>query len=217
MMNNSFGARLRAAREAAGLSLNAAIAQLTADGVKIAKSSLSAYENGVRRPMPDTIRALARLYRADERDLLAAASGFDSLPFTQPYAAPVYERVTIRDKKCYYENHIGDRIVDMQFLGDTPKSNLLWVIANDDSMAAAGIPRGAFALIDRTPADVRDDALVLAAVDDKPAFLCRLKRMEKEIALTRANPAIEPLYFLKKDQRRVNIIGRVKLVQVDFF
>ena len=40
MMNKSFGARLRAAREAAGLSLNAAIAQLTAAGVKIAKSSL---------------------------------------------------------------------------------------------------------------------------------------------------------------------------------
>lgn len=193
--------------------MDAAIEACKAAGIKLSKSSLSAYERGFRRPMPDTIRALAQLFKTDERTLFAAAAGFESLPFAQPYAAPLYRRVRVKDKKLIFEELIGDRIVDMQFLGDAPKENLFWVIANDDSMAAAGIPHGAYALIDRTT-DAAPQDIVLAAVDDKPAILCRVKRVGgRAIALLFANQAVEPEFI---EPRRVNIIGRVRLVQIDF-
>lgn len=216
MTTNAFGARLRQARDRLHLSMDTVIGDLNDAGVKVSKASLSAYERGTRRPMPDMIRILAKYYETDERELFAAASGFDALPIAQPYAAPVYPAVRMADKKIQYDKSTGDRIVDMQFLGDSPKENLFWVIADDDSMAAAGIPHGAYALIDRTDnaAQQSQDAIMLAAVDDKPATLCRVKRVgRKAIALLFANQAVEPLFV---EPRRVNILGRVRLVQIDF-
>ena len=216
MMESALGVRLKQARKRLRISMDTVVADLNDAGVKVSKASLSAYERGSRRPMPDMIHTLAKYYETDERALFAAASGFDSLPMAQPYAAPVYASVRLADKKVQYDNFKGDRIVDMQFLGDSPKENLFWVIANDDSMAAVGIPRGAYALIDRTANadDSSQDAIVLAAVDDKPAVLCRVKRVSrKAIALLYANQAVEPQFV---EPRRVNIIGRVRLVQIDF-
>ena len=65
MIESALGVRLKQARKRLRISMDTVVADLNDAGVKVSKASLSAYERGSRRPMPDMIHTLAKYYETD--------------------------------------------------------------------------------------------------------------------------------------------------------
>lgn len=86
---DTFGSRLREARELVGLSQDLVAAEL-----EVSKGSLSAWENDKHFPQLETFQQLCRLYRASADHLLFGYTGVaDRDAVGTPYATPEFVRI----------------------------------------------------------------------------------------------------------------------------
>lgn len=93
----AFGARLKAARTAAGLTLDGVAKRLTEDGYRTIKQTVGAWESGRNLPDPLVLKRLAKLYDHSTDALL-----WDSAPSLEAMQfASQYDALTERQRRTF--------------------------------------------------------------------------------------------------------------------
>lgn len=218
--NNLLPERLRKARQMAGLSQREVASKLN-----VTQQAVSSWETGTRRPDPDVLVQLAKLYRVpvsyllgepdqpvpggvtpDPRDLPAGIGGVP----VRLVPVPVVGRVHAGESMPPTEHLEG---YEWMAEDDVRGGTYFILIVRGDCMDGGPAPiREGYRVLVRVQPEVEDGqvAVVFLPGEDE-AVLRRVRKAGEHVVLTADNPSYPPVVLRPED---VRIVGRV--VQVTF-
>ncbi|WPD17983.1 XRE family transcriptional regulator [Thermaerobacter composti] len=213
-------ARLRRARARAGLSQ-----QEVASKLNVTQQAVSSWESGTRRPDPDVLVQLAKLYRVPVSYLLGepeppASGGAAQRPRELP---PGVEGVPVRlvPVPVVGRVHAGESMPPTEHIegyewmaeDDVRGGTYFFLVVRGDCMDGGPAPiREGYRVLVRVQPEVEDGqvAVVFLPGEDE-AVLRRVRKAGEHVVLTADNPAYPPVVLRPEE---VRIVGRV--VQVTF-
>lgn len=187
-------------------------------GIKMSKSALSQYVNGVQSPDQDRIYLLSKTLDINEAWLM----GYDvekhripdnlrkiQIDKTEVYQIPILgiiacgEPITAEENINEYREVLKDNL---------PSGNLFYLEAKGDSMSPK-IPDGSYVLV-REQSDVENGEIAAVLLNgDEEATLKKVRKLGKTVLLEALNDAYEP-YVINEDNP-ARIIGKAVKLEVD--
>jgi SOS-response transcriptional repressor LexA len=167
----------------------------------ISTAAMSRYRNGLRSAVAEHIEAIANAFDVPVGWLM----GYDESPGRKTVSVPV----------------IGNLKPDLPFFSESNvRYNLalpvIWGVDfayenNTDSMLNAGIPIGSVMLFS-SQSEIADGNIVICRVGKTRIVVARLQHQDTTLMLIPENPTAKVLFFNKKDQEQVTVLGKVKMV-----
>jgi len=219
MTNREIGERIKQMREARNLSQAA-----LADKVGVKPASISAYENGTRKPSDRALESIARYFGIHAAELKygeeygtkvfhsnaisAIRARVEELPGLETYdykpsqmMIPVVGRVRCGVGGLAYEDLQGSAMADV----GNP-SEYFYLRAEGDSMAPK-ITDGDLVLIHRQE-EVENGELAVVIIDGEEGTLKKFQRKNGAVILQSLNPNYPPRVFIGEEMKNVYIAGK---------
>lgn len=173
----------------------------------VAKSTISMYENGARKPSFEMLEAIADLFNINMSTLVGQETKFDMsffadnlMPMPATYKVPLLGTIACGEPILAAENIEGDVEVPEHVRADFA------LRCKGDSMINARIFDGDIVYIRQQP--TVDDGQIAAVLIGEEATLKRVRLYPDHVVLEPENPLYRPHSFWNEDMNTVRILGK---------